>query len=299
MKRLLVFLTLVAILVTGCYNAGYDEGNAVKTNDLTEDLDQDIVLDTSDKAEAKTEEKEATEPAEKATGEVESMDKADSTASEVEVVEEKTTVRASSNEGKVEEPQVRFRNRGRARYNKTTLSRILNDGVFDDRTTVITVVEGDPIKYRLEGSDPDGDKITYSFNKPLDVNGQWQTKVGDEGTYKTEIVASDGEKVVTRHVAIRVLHRNRPPSIEALGTVVVDEGAMLRLEPRITDPEQDELTVTYSGWSTTQDKKLGYDDAGRHSVTITASDGEAEVSSTVVIVVNNVNRAPAFEVIVE
>src|SRR3989339_345926 len=64
---------------------------------------------------------------------------------------------------------------------------------FFDRIQTVTVVEGEPIRLKPIGRDPDNDPIIYTFTKPFDPNGRWQTKLGDEGTYTIQITASDGE----------------------------------------------------------------------------------------------------------
>ena len=46
-------------------------------------------------------------------------------------------------------------------------------------------------------------------------------------------------------------------------------------------------------------KEVGYVDAGQYQVTITAFDGQLNASISVPIIVNNVNRAPDFYVVVE
>jgi len=62
-----------------------------------------------------------------------------------------------------------------------------------------TVRAGELISFpNLQATDPDGDPITYIFSNPLDEAGTWQTKEGDEGTYKVSITASDGESTTTQ-----------------------------------------------------------------------------------------------------
>ncbi len=170
---------------------------------------------------------------------------------------------------------------------------------FFDRIQTVTVVEGEPIKLKPIGRDPDNDTITYSFTKPFDQKGRWQTKLGDEGTYTLQITASDGELSITKPIKVKVLHRNRPPVIKAMEPLFIDEGKTLRLVPVVTDPENDNLTITYTGWMQRSVKEVGYTDAGQYQVTITAFDGQLNASITVPIIVNNVNRAPDFYVVVE
>ena len=170
---------------------------------------------------------------------------------------------------------------------------------FFDRIQTVTVVEGEPIRLKPIGRDPDNDPIIYTFTKPFDPNGRWQTKLGDEGTYTIQITASDGELTITKPIKVKVLHRNRPPFIKAMEPLFVDEGKTLRIAPVVTDHEKDNITITYSGWMQRATKEIGYTDAGQYQVTITAFDGQLNATLSVPIIVNNVNRAPDFYVVVE
>lgn len=169
----------------------------------------------------------------------------------------------------------------------------------EEVTSDLTVMEGGVVELKLKAYDPDGDKIAYTFGKPLDQNGRWQTKVGDEGTYKVDVTASDGKSKTVKTITIRVSHKNRPPVIEPLQKIIVNEGDTINLAPRIKDAEGGNYKTAYSGWMTEPRKKTGYDDAGTYRVTITASDGELQSTSYVDIEVRDVNRAPVFEAVVE
>lgn len=168
----------------------------------------------------------------------------------------------------------------------------------EEVTSDLTVMEGGVVELKLKAYDPDGDKIAYTFGKPLDQNGRWQTKVGDEGTYKVDVTASDGKSKTVKTITIRVSHKNRPPVIEPLQKIIVNEGDTINLAPRIKDAEGGNYKTAYSGWMTEPRKKTGYDDAGTYRVTITASDGELQSTSYVDIEVRDVNRAPVFEAVV-
>ncbi|RMD58439.1 hypothetical protein D6825_00880 [Candidatus Woesearchaeota archaeon] len=158
------------------------------------------------------------------------------------------------------------------------------------------VVEGDLVSFpNLKATDPDGDPITYTFTSPLDDEGKWQTEVGDAGEYVVTITASDGFNTVSQDVLLIVDPKNKPPIIGLEGPVVVREGETLRLDPKVSDPDGDEVSVTYSGYLTSPIKELSFDDAGEYKVLIVADDGESQSNKTVVIKVENVNRPPVIE----
>lgn len=160
-----------------------------------------------------------------------------------------------------------------------------------------TVTEGELVNFpNLKATDPDGDKIIYTFSKPLSANGEWQTQKGDEGRYKASIVASDGVNRVSQDVIIIVLPSNKAPLIEGLSDITVNEGETVKLSPVVTDPEGGEVTVTYSGWMLSSARETNYDDAGSHAVKVTATDGEEESEKSITVTVLNVNRQPSLSV---
>lgn len=163
-----------------------------------------------------------------------------------------------------------------------------------DGVPIRTVTEGQLVSFpNLKAVDPDGDKITYAFTSPLDVNGEWQTKAGDAGEYKVVITASDGKTTTKQDVIIKVLAGNKAPVIE-LADVKVKEGEQVTLAPKVSDADGDKLVTTYSGWMTTNTKKTSFSDSGSHPVTVTVTDGKATSTKTVNVVVEDVNQKPVL-----
>jgi len=155
------------------------------------------------------------------------------------------------------------------------------------------VVEGDKVSFpNLKAVDPDGDPIAYTFTEPLSDKGEWQTADGDVGEHLVTITASDGTNVVSQQILIVVKSKNKPPVIELEEPIETKEGELLELMPDITDPEGDELNVTYSGWMTNSTKEVGFDEGGLHKVIITASDAKSTTSREIIVAVQNVNRGP-------
>src|SRR5574341_67505 len=156
------------------------------------------------------------------------------------------------------------------------------------------VTEGDLVSFpNLKAVDPDGDPIKYTFGEPLNEKGQWQTKEGDAGEHVVTITASDGSNTVSQQVLIIVKSKNKAPSIELEQPVLAKEGETLTLAPTATDPDGDEVTLTFDGWMNSDSKELGYDDSGNHKVVIIATDSKgAKASIEVIVSVENANRAP-------
>lgn len=157
------------------------------------------------------------------------------------------------------------------------------------------VTEGDLVNFpNLKAVDPDGDPITYTFSSPLDAKGQWQTAIGNAGQYKTTITASDGTNTVSQEVLIIVKSRNKPSVIELSDPVKTVAGMLLTLEPKVTDPEGDNVTIAFSGWMNSASKNITKDDIGNHKVTITADDGTSKVSKDIIVIVEKSNKAPVI-----
>jgi hypothetical protein len=97
-----------------------------------------------------------------------------------------------------------------------------------------------------------------------------------------------------------VLRANRPPVVTTASgdetlTFQENERIDLRSALLIEDEEGDEVVVTYSGWMTTSTYQTTYDDAGTYTVTVTADDGNGQITTTdITIVVEDVNRPPVF-----
>ena len=165
--------------------------------------------------------------------------------------------------------------------------------------TKITVKEGELVLLKPESEDPDTDTILYAFSEPLDKDGKWQTNKGDAGNYEITVTASDGELTDTQKILLVVESVNKAPILELIADITLNEGETASFEPVVTDPDNDEVTITYSGWMTEASYTTNYDDAGTHIVTVTASDNIESASQDVIVTVNNVNRAPKITSIVK
>lgn len=159
----------------------------------------------------------------------------------------------------------------------------------------ITVNETEAVRIRPKAIDPDNDKLKYTFSAPLDSNGEWQTKIGDAGKYVVTVTVTDGQLSSSQKILIIVNAKNQAPIISGVSDISVIEGNAIALRPHVTDPDSDDVTVSYSGWLTGPDYQTAYMDAGTHTVTITASDGKLTSSKTITITVMDMNRVPVIQ----
>jgi outer membrane protein OmpA-like peptidoglycan-associated protein len=163
------------------------------------------------------------------------------------------------------------------------------------------ITQGDTVQLRCAATDANNDPLTYEWS----VNGQRlaaegpQITFGSEGrkpgTYKVTCEANDGEEsgtgVSTGTIRERIIP-NKPPVVECLTTTVdVASGGTVELRARVTDPDGDRLSYSWSGPGTAVTGKgetAVFDaaniKAGSYAVTITATDdrgGKASCSMTV------------------
>ncbi|MBN2567481.1 hypothetical protein JXB02_05345 [Candidatus Woesearchaeota archaeon] len=167
---------------------------------------------------------------------------------------------------------------------------------LEEGTYITKIVdEGEKVTLDLTATDPDGDPLTYTFSKPLNALGEWQTKKGDAGRYLITVTASDGRLTSSQKLLIIVNKLNNEPVLTVPAELTVKEGETVRIDATATDADDDAVTVTFSDWMASAEKKTGYDDAGVHTVTVTASDGTDTVRKTVTVTVENVDRKPKLD----
>ncbi len=155
--------------------------------------------------------------------------------------------------------------------------------------------EGDLVEFDPIGLDPDGDVITYSYSRPLDEKGHWQTTIGDEGTYLVTITASDGKTEVEKKVVILVLSANRAPTLDGLEDMTVAEGELVVLKPKIFDYNGDDVSVLYSKpFNENGEWQTDYDDSGVYVAKVTVNDGVTTVEEQITITVTDENRVPVL-----
>jgi len=158
----------------------------------------------------------------------------------------------------------------------------------------IVVDEGDRIILTPRVTDPDGDAVELTFEGWM-TSDTYQTTYDDAGEYKVTLLASDGKSVSTKTITITVNNVNRAPTLLALSDVTVTEGEIVEVRAQASDPDGDELTITYAKplsedgtWQT----EIG--DAGEYDITVSATDGEFSASRNMRIIVKTLNMPPVI-----
>lgn len=73
----------------------------------------------------------------------------------------------------------------------------------------VTYTEGELVQLKPVAIDPDGTEVTYTFTPPVDADGSWQTRIGDEGEYRVAVGASDGKSQTVETVLVQILQIGR------------------------------------------------------------------------------------------
>ncbi len=170
---------------------------------------------------------------------------------------------------------------------------------------VIIVKETELVALKVKAKDKDNDKLKFSYTTPLDENGKWQTTYGDAGEYRVTVTASDGQLSTSQDVLIIVNKKEEPPKIDEATprdeNLEVNENRTIEFKIKASDLNKDNLTYK---WLLDKNEvsnkqyfkyKIGFDDAGTHTLEAVVSDGTSEARRKWNIKVNNVNRKPVME----
>jgi hypothetical protein len=164
---------------------------------------------------------------------------------------------------------------------------------------VLNVKENQLVRLKVSAVDPNKDNLTYTYSKPFNAQGSWKTTYGDAGEYIVTVSASDGNLNTQKKMKVVVQKVNVPPTISGLSDLVVNEGDLVKVDPRVSDLNRDPVTVTLSGplekgvWQTTSK------DSGIYTIKVTASDGELQAEKSFKLTVRNVNIVPTIANLVD
>ncbi len=191
----------------------------------------------------------------------------------------------------------------------------------------VTVTELEAAVLVSEAIDPDGDIIRYYFTPPLGrKNGKWETGMEDRGNYTAYVTATDGLEGQTTPVEIKVLKKNREPTLRIRDDdITVNEGQQFLLRMDAADVDEDAVMIGLKNppkgssfkegefiWEPPYNSVVNRSTSGRNDLLskfsylnkkfsdekatiwleFTANDGEAEVVHPVKVTIKNVNQKP-------
>jgi len=112
----------------------------------------------------------------------------------------------------------------------------------------ISVYETELLVFEPISVDQDGDELTYTFEHPLDENGEWQTSYDDSGNYDLNIEAFDGEFSTEFILSVTVIDLDRAPELNFPDKLEVWEGDELEWAIEVMDLDGDDLSFEFAGW---------------------------------------------------
>lgn len=164
--------------------------------------------------------------------------------------------------------------------------------IVEEDLDTIAVKENELVRLKVKVTDPDKDVVTYTYSNPLSKDGEWQTNYGDAGEYIVTITASDGRLTTEKRVKLVVERVNVAPVIESQHDLSVREGETVAFEPKVSDPNKDDVTVTVSEPLKSGNWKTDHTSAGEYQIRISATDGELETEQFFTLLVEEVNVLP-------
>lgn len=178
--------------------------------------------------------------------------------------------------------------------------------IVDTSITPSPASAGDLIKLTVAVVDLNGATPVFNYSDFFSENRKWQeaglwyseatwqTGARSTGHYNIRVTVNDGTGLSdTESVLINIGNNNRPPVLNSISDITVNEGQLAVIAPQATDPDGDPIVFYFSAPFDSQGKWLtDYDSSGTHYITVTASDGIDTVTQTARVTVNNTNRAP-------
>jgi ABC-type cobalt transport system substrate-binding protein len=177
-----------------------------------------------------------------------------------------------------------------------------------------SVLEGSTLTFTVTATDPDNDISFFGIDAPsggsvtlfgTSLTFQWTPDYTRAGNYVAKFFVTDtGGLTDYLNVSITVINVNRAPVFTSTSDRTVTENSFLTFTLSATDPDGDPVSYG-SGTPLPRGASINsgtgvftwtpdYDQAGKYSINISASDGVKKAYVIFFITVNNLNRAPIF-----
>ncbi|SFM85372.1 putative Ig domain-containing protein [Methanolobus profundi] len=171
----------------------------------------------------------------------------------------------------------------------------------------VTVSELGTVTIELNATDIDDDELTFgknvTFGDITDNVFTWGTGLHDSGIYTVLFNVSDGEFTDSKTMTITVENTNSHPVITSVGTQYGRENELISFTLNASDADND--TLTYTSSPLPDGANLGsttgiftwvpdYGQSGTYDIEFSVSDGQASISDTMAITVQDVNRPPVL-----
>jgi PKD repeat protein len=184
---------------------------------------------------------------------------------------------------------------------------------YSPLNSTIIINETDSVEFAANASDSNGDNIEYIWYVDNRTTGNYTNRLNytadyfSAGLHNITLSADDGIQATTKSWNVTVRNVNRAPTIVQFmpqDEISISETWYVPFSAVANDPDFDELSYTWkldnkeifngSGNSTSFNFTTNYSSAGYHSVSIRFTDGNASVTKSWMMKVNNVNRRPVI-----
>jgi hypothetical protein len=159
----------------------------------------------------------------------------------------------------------------------------------------IKVMETETVTIDCNVFDEEGDSVIVGYDGWMRTS-TYKTNYGDAGEYSVIVRARDQLHETNKKITVIVEKKNRAPVISEMKALEVMETSKLTVTPEVYDPDGDAITLFFSeplAKDGTYSPEFG--DRGAYTVVVTASDGKANVTQNVGLVVLKKNRAPVLK----
>src|SRR5699024_9973301 len=176
-----------------------------------------------------------------------------------------------------------------------------------DSSPVKNGKEGSAYEYVVDGSDPDGDNLSFSLVSGPDflsftdntLSGKPGYNKADE--YNIEIKVSDGNASDSQSFTLTINNVNRAPSISSSPPTSATGGSSYEYVVNANDSDGDDISYSKPkgpDWLSMSGNTLsgtpGSKVSGKFDITVKASDGKASDTQSFTITVSSTNRPPEF-----
>jgi hypothetical protein len=175
------------------------------------------------------------------------------------------------------------------------------------KIVVLNATQNQYYYYKVDGSDPDADALTYKANTSLfDINSytgeiSYTPKNADVGNYSINISVTDGEYTAWEEISFRVKNTNDAPVLDFVSPQYAAVGVPFNLKVNASDPDRDPLAYysTTSLYNITQDGTIAFTpvnaQAGTYYINVTVSDGQLSASKILNLIIEDKNQAPVIK----
>ena len=194
----------------------------------------------------------------------------------------------------------------------TVLLILVSASLVSAQVCPFATTEGNLLSLHAEGYDPDPEigpagRLIWTYSAPFNMDGLWQTRIGDAGVYHLTIGLSDGEYSDSYKACLEVFpymspdsskrtvpEYNNPPMIFGLRDTKMYVGETLELHITCVDIDDNDVDITYYGWPGELVHTATLAEAGTHTAEVVCRDARgAEARQSVTYQVIPRSSSPA------